>query len=151
MELKNSMKKVLIYGAGIALALVVVYVILVATGIISLDSYTEELTTIPNLSGMEFRVVYTSRARLFVTDYAVSVYARRAATEGESLVAKWLNRQTLLFRYDPFGADHPPPSIKAIGNDRILISIPKVSSVLFQSRKYENVTIDYDIGHIDYP
>lgn len=151
MVTKNSARKVLFYCAGIAVALGAVYVILVATGIISLDSYAEELMTIPNLSGMEFKVIYTSRARLFVTDYAVSVYARRAAIEGEPLLAKWLNRQTLLFRYDPVNYDNPPPSIKATGNDRILISIPRVSSVFFQNRKWRNVTIDYDIGHIDYP
>jgi hypothetical protein len=84
MAAKNSTRKVLVYCTGIAVALGAVYVILVATGIISLDSYAEELTTIPNLSGMDFKVIYTSRARLFVTDYAVSVYTRRGSNRGRA-------------------------------------------------------------------
>lgn len=73
MPTKKSTRKVVVYCVGVAVALGAVYLTLVATGIISLDFYTEELTTIPNLSGMEFKIIYTSRARLFVTDYAVSV------------------------------------------------------------------------------
>jgi hypothetical protein len=83
---KKSSRRALVYCAGIAVALVSVYVILVVTGIISLDSYAEELMTIPNLSGMEFKIIYTSRARLFVTDDAVSVYTRRAAVDREPLL-----------------------------------------------------------------
>ena len=145
----KKVKKVLVYGLGLAVALGAVNVILVATRIISLDSYAEELTTIPNLSGMEFKVIYTSRARLFVTDYAISVYVRKADVKGESLLARWSNRQTLLFSYDPENSEGPPPSIQASGNDRILISIPMTSQIFFQSRKWRNVTIDYSIGHID--
>ena len=107
--------------------------------------------TIPNLSGMEFKIIYTTRARLFVTDYAISVYGRRAAVKEESLFARWSKRQTLLFRYDPWNYDSPLPSIRASGNDRILISIPRVSKVLFQSWRWQNVTIDYDIGQNDNP
>jgi hypothetical protein len=153
MDTKKLTPKVLVYCAGIAVALGAVYLILVATGTIHLPGarYTEERMTLPNLSGMEFKIIYTSRARLFVTDYAINVYVRRAAVKDESLFARWSNRQSLLFRYDPWNYDSPLPTIQASGNDRILISIPRVSQVLFQSRKWRNVTIDYDIGHINYP
>jgi hypothetical protein len=153
MESKKAAKKVFVYCAGVAVVLGAAYVILVATGTIYLPGarYTEEMMTIPNLSGMEFKIIYTSRAKLFVTDYAISVYVRRAAVKGESLLARWSNRQTLLFRYDPERYESPLPSIKASGNDGILISIPDISSVLIQSRKWQNVTVDYNIGHIDYP
>jgi hypothetical protein len=100
MAAKKSARKVLIYSGVIAGALGMVFVILLSTGGISGDSDTEELMFIPNLSGMEFTVIYASRARLFVTDYAISIYARGAATKEESLLAKWSNRRTLLFRYD---------------------------------------------------
>ncbi len=152
MATKKAVRKVLVYGVGIAVALGLVYVILVVIGAIPNGaSFTVELMSIPNLSGMEFKVIYSSRARLFVTDHAISIYARRAALEEESLFAKWLNRQTLLFRYDPGSDTYHLPTINASGNDRILISIPTVSSVLFQNRKWRNVSIDYDIGRIEYP
>jgi hypothetical protein len=148
MATKNSTRKVLVYCTVIAMALGMVFVILLITGVISGDSDTEELMSIPNLSGMEFKVIYTSRARLVVTDYAISIYARRAASKEESLFAKWLNRQTLLFRYDPGSDTNNLPTINASGNDRILISIPTVSSVSFQNRKWQNMTIDYNIGNV---
>jgi hypothetical protein len=153
MDTKKFTPKALIYCVGIALVLGVVYLILVATGTIYLPGarYTEERMTLPNLSGMEFKIIYTTRARLFVTDYAINVYVRRAAVKEESLFARWSNRKTLLFRYDPENYDSPLPSIQAPGDDRILISIPRVSQVYFQSRKWGNVTIDYDIRKIDNP
>ena len=154
MATKKSIRKVFVYGLGIAVALGVVYVILVVIGAIPNGaSFTNDLMTVPNLSGMEFKIIYTGRAHLFVTDYAISIYVRRAAVKGESLLARWSNRQTLLLSYDPVGSgyDGPLPSIEVHGNDKILISIPRVSQVFFQSRKWQNASIDYNIGHIDYP
>lgn len=77
------------YGIGIAVALTVAYVILVVMGAIPNGaSFTDDLMTIPNQSAMEFKIIYTSRADLFVTDYAISLRAasrrlRRAPTPQE--------------------------------------------------------------------
>ena len=151
MATRKSARKVLIYGIGIAVALGTLYLVLVAIGVLPGVSYSEERMTIPNLSGMEFKILYTTRARLFVTDYAISVYVRRAAVKRGSLLARLSNRQTLLFRYDPENYDSPLPSIQVSGNNRILISVPRVSEVFFQARKWQNTTIDYNIGHNDSP
>jgi hypothetical protein len=109
---------------------------------------TEELKTIPNLSGMRFEVTYTNCDTL-AKEEEVTVYVSRAPVKGESLAARWSNRKTPIFRYVPgrLGA----PSIEASGDDRILISIPDISSVYRQVRTWQNVHIDYSIGHIYYP
>jgi hypothetical protein len=154
---KKSARKVFVYCAGIAVALGAVCVIFVPDVRIAIARalfpgvcISEERVTIPNLSGMEFKIIYTNCDTLG-TDEEISVYVRRAAVEGESLLARWSNRQTLLFSYDPWNSESPLPSIQASGNDRILISIPKVRHVYLQTRKWRDVTIDYNIGHIDYP
>ena len=111
---------------------------------------TEQLTTIPDLAGIKFETTYTSCDTLVKTE-AVSVYASRAAAGGESWLSRWRNRKALLFRYDPGRWDNPPPSIRVAGKGRIVISIPQVSSVMFQSRRWRDVSIDYDIGRIGPP
>jgi hypothetical protein len=153
MATKKSQIKILVYCVGIALALGLASMIVVPDVRVAVlrtlfpgACISEERMTIPNLSGMEFKIIYT------VCDIdEVSVYARRAAVKGESFLGRWLNRRTLLFRYDAGRWDDPPPSIRPSGNDRILISIPRVSQVYFQSRKWRNVIIDYDVGQIDNP
>jgi uncharacterized membrane protein (DUF485 family) len=152
MAAKKAVRKILVNSVSTAVALGVVYVILLVIGVIPLGgSFTDDLLTIPNLSGMEFKIIYTGRAHFLVTEYATSVYVRRADVKGESLLARLLNRETLLFRYDPANDENTLPSIQATGNDKILISIPRVSQIFFQSRKWRNTTIEYSIGHNENP
>ena len=112
---------------------------------------TEDKGTMPNVAGMEFKIVYENCDTL-AKEEEVRVYVSRAAENGDWFFTRWLNRRTLLFSYDPGGVnDVPLPSIHTSGAKRILISIPRVSEVLFQSRKWRDVSVDYDIGHIEYP
>src|ERR1700730_3943682 len=155
MVTKRSKLKILVYCVGIALVLGLACVILVPDARVAVFRavfpgvcLSEDQITIANLSGMKFKVIYTNCDAL-AKEEEVSVYVSRADVQGESVLARWLNRKTLLFSYDPAGRYNMPlPSIKALGNDKILISIPEVSSVLVQSRNWQNVTIDYNIGHI---
>jgi hypothetical protein len=145
-------KKAPAYSANIAITLVAVYVIVVVTGCVT-DQYTcitEQKISIPNFSGMEFEVTYTNCDRI-LKDEAIDVYVSRAIADGESLFTRWRSPRTLLFRYDPGRYDSPLPSIKATGPDRILISVPYLASVFLQIRKWGNVSVDYDIGHIEFP
>jgi hypothetical protein len=64
---------------------------------------------------------------------------------------KWTHRKTLLFQYDPWSYDAPLPSITSLGHNRIQISVPRVSSVFFQKKNWENLSVDYKIGSIEYP
>jgi len=146
MASKRTARIVLISAIGVVLTVGVGYVLLRFTGLIPSDAcVSEDLKTIPNLSGMRFKVEYTN-CDAFVKDEAVSVYVARADREADSWFAKWANRRTLIFRYDP-GRKNPLPSIEASGKDRILISVPEVSSVILQSRRWHNVSIEYKIEH----
>jgi hypothetical protein len=149
--------KVFVYCAGIAVVLGAASVIFVPDARVAVlrDLFpdvclSENQMTIPNLSGMKFEVIYTNCDTL-AKEEEISVYVSGADVNGESVLAKWSNRRTVLFRYDPWSNDTPLPSIQAAGNDRILISVPRVSSVDLQTRKWRNVTIDYNIGDIEYP
>ena len=101
---------------------------------------SEQWENIPNISGLRFEIEYKNCDTL-AKDEAVSVYvleARRGARDP--------NRRALVFRYDPGGIQNEPPKITALGNQRILISVPEVSSVSIQRRKWREVAIDYKIG-----
>jgi hypothetical protein len=98
---------------------------------------------------MKVEATYTN-CDTFAKEEVVSVYISRAAAPGEAFLARWLSQKTLIFRHDPGRPDNPPPSITANGRGRILISIPEVSSVLLETKQWHDISVDYNIGHIDY-
>jgi hypothetical protein len=150
MAIKKATKAVLIGGVGIVAVSAVGYLVLRLVGIITPDAcISEEMKTMADLSDAKVEIVYTNCDTL-VKDEAVSVYFSRAAVKEESWFAKWSNHRSLVFRYDS-GRPSGPPAIESPGKDRILISIPEVSSVFLRCQKWRNVSIDYNIGHIDYP
>jgi len=110
---------------------------------------TEELRNIPNLSGMKFEIIYTNCDTL-AKEEEVSVYVSRSLVNGNSFLARWSNRRARVFTYDP-GGPGVPPSITVPEKDKIVISIPEVSSILFQRKQWRNMSIDYEIGHVIYP
>jgi len=57
----------------------------------------------------------------------------------------------LLFKYGPASYDLPLPEIAVPVNDTILISVPVVSSVFVREAQWNHRSINYHIGHIDYP
>ena len=140
-----SIRKVLAYFAGAIVLLVAVYLISEYAG-----AQTETEMKIHNISGGDFEITYTSIDRI-AKDEFISVSVSQAAASREPFFAKRFRRKTLIFRYDPGAWDSPLPSISASGPNRVLISIPEVSSLISQSRNWGNVSIDYDIGHVDYP
>lgn len=107
--------------------------------------YSETKMTLPDISGGDFEIIYTS-CDVLAKDESISGYVSK-----RSWVAKLLARKTLLFRYDPALWNSPLPSIRTSGQNRILVSVPRVSEIIFQSRKWENLSVDYDVGHIDNP
>lgn len=168
MATKVAAYKALIYGAGIAAAVVVVYVILVGPSGVSRILFsnvclTDTEKTIPNLSGMEFDFIYTNCDTL-AKEAWISVYVTEARGRKESLlerllnhegfsfhydglIAEWTN-EDLLFRYDPGGFvpgydDNLLPVIQSPGNDRILVYIPRDSEVLIQRRRWRSMTVNY--------
>lgn len=106
------------------------------------ECISEEMMTIPDLAGAKVEVVY-SNCDTLVKDEAVKVYFSRATVKGESWFARWRNRRTLVFWYDPGGrAPIPLPSITHPSPSTIFISIPEDCDVLYRSRTWENLSID---------
>lgn len=111
---------------------------------------SEQLKTIPDLSGTKVDIVYTNCDTLAKQE-DVSVYFSPAAVKRKSWFAKWTNRRTLVFRYDPGRPDNPLPLITHPSQSTILISLPEVSSISYQNRKWTDMSVNYDVGRVDYP
>lgn len=103
-----------------------------------------------NLSNLRFQIEDTSCDGL-AKDEAIRVYIKDMASDEGSIFSRWTNQRTLLFRYDPGRWDNPLPFITRPSQSTILISIPEVSSIDYQNRKWENMCVNYDIRRVDYP
>jgi hypothetical protein len=99
---------------------------------------------------LKFEVTYLSCDTL-AKDEAIRVYAETTTSDRAWFFEKWRHQRTLLFRYDPGRPDSPLPSITRPNPSTILISIPEVSSIDEQNHKWSNMTINYQIGRVDYP
>ena len=110
----------------------------------------EERLKIDDPAGFRFEVEYKSCDTL-AKDEAIGVYATNTAPQGFRLLSRWRDQRTLLFRYDPGRWDNPLPSITRPTPSAILISVPEVSSIEYQNREWEKMSVNYLIGHVDYP
>lgn len=99
---------------------------------------TESRGKITNLSGYDFEISETN-CDLIAKDDAVSVLVSRTGQ----------TKQTPVFKFGP--AREVRPIIKLIDPHTIQISIAWVSDVYFKNDKWEDLSIEYDIGRIDYP
>jgi hypothetical protein len=108
---------------------------------------SEEKMTVPDLSGTKIEVVYTNCDTLAKTE-SISIYFSQA--KRKSRLAQWQDHRALVFRYDPGRYDNPLPSITRPSPSTILISIPEVSSILYQSRDWEDISVVYNLGKMDY-
>ncbi len=99
---------------------------------------TESRGKITNLSGYDFEISETN-CDLIAKDDAVSVFVSRTGQ----------TKQTPVFKFGP--TREVRPIIKLIDPHTIQISIAWVSDVYFKHDKWEDLSIEYDIGRIDYP
>ncbi len=152
MDHKKISKMILVGAAVLVLVSGVGYVFMRLTGVVEPNAcISEEKMTIPDLSGAKVEVFYTN-CDTMVKDEAISIYFSRAAAKEKSWFAGWRNHRRLVFRYDPGGkSDSPLPSITNPSKSTILISVPEVSSVIYQSRNWESMSIAYEIGKVYYP
>jgi hypothetical protein len=109
----------------------------------------EQVSNYENLDGIKLEVTDTD-CDLLTKDEFVTVFASDASVKGRWFFYDWRSRRKPVFRYDRGRFDDPLPSIKRSAAGTILISVPKVSSIGLQIRKWGNKSIDYEIGHIDY-
>ncbi len=149
---RQGFRRILRWGVSAVMVLAAAYIVLVLAGIapnrLSCNSQREiELT---NISGHDFEITYTNCDGLAKEEF-VSVYISSGKSSGKWWLPGWMSKKGLLFRYDPAMPNAPLPSIKASGQDKVVISIPRVSSIIFEIRKWKNLSVDYEIGRIDYP
>src|SRR5579862_1711015 len=104
---------------------------------------SQQMMTNPDLAGVKVEVVYTN-CDTFAKDESVKVYFARAGVKGVSWFARWRRHTTLVFWYDPGGrAKTPLPTITSTSPSTILISTPVARDVLYESRTWEEVSINY--------
>jgi hypothetical protein len=103
-----------------------------------------------SLGQEDIEITYTNRDTL-AKDEAIRVYFLPSGANRARPFMRWFNRKTLVFEYDPGMPDEPLPAIKELAKWRNLISIPQVSSVIFESKAWGNHSIDYQIEKIEYP
>ena len=100
-----------------------------------------------DLNGAGFEVIYTTSDTLAKEEW-VNVYVYDSGSRSNWL-GRLIHQKTLLFSYDPWNPGDVP-SIEATGTENIRISIPRVSSVNYQSRHWKRLSVDYRIGFIEY-
>ena len=146
------MKHVARYAVGVVLALGLIYGgwLAVRSALRRMSCGSEETLKVEELAGLRFEVTYLGCDTL-AKDEAIRVYVKDAALDGGWFFSKWRNQRTLLFRHDPRRWDNPLPSITRPTQSTILISVPEVSSVDYQNRKWANMTVNYQIGQVDFP
>jgi hypothetical protein len=100
---------------------------------------TETRNKIADLSGYNFEISDTYCSAIAHTA-SMSVYG---AKKGE-------RKQTLLFKFDPIDwIDLPTISIP--DEDRLVISVPWVSSIFERRFRWHGMQIEYDIGKVTNP
>jgi hypothetical protein len=149
---KRAVRHAAKYILGVLVAIGGIYaiVLVIHFALIHLSCTTEERFRIENLSGVSFEVTDTSCDTL-AKDENIRIYARKVDPIGAGIFSRWRNQKRLIFRYDPGSSDNPLPSITRPSQLTILISIPAVSSISEQEHEWENMSVNYDIGHVDYP
>ena len=145
-------RKTLLYIGMSIVAPAAVYVILVATGVVPWPyaCSTETALQVKGLSGADFEVTDTT-CDTFAKEEFVNVYVSSTRANEAAWITRLLKRRTLLFRYVPQSPDDPLPSITSSGPKKVLISIATVSSIISQSNRWGDISVDYQISHIQYP
>jgi hypothetical protein len=136
-----------VMGGWYALEQIVIYA---AVRAIARDAAAEctskGVMTIPDLAGARVEVVYT---KCYKTEESAQVYLSRASVKEGSWFAAWRSHRTLVLNYgsgDRSFADVPLPSITYPAASTILISVPKACELGYTSRKWENMSIVYEIA-----
>ena len=111
-------------------------------------NYSETKLDLSDVSGADIEVVYTNSDSLAKQE-GISVYISKASKGKAAWVGKAFRRKVLLFKYDPGSPDEALPSIISPAVNRLVISVPRVSSISFQRKQWNGISVAYQIGRID--
>jgi len=120
---------------------VALYLLLAAVGLapMSQTCITETREKIRGIAGFDFEISETNCSTLG-EDASISVFASKAGQPNG----------VLLFKYGPAGIA-PMPVITAIDQQTVQIMVPRVSDLIFRRENWEGLSVNYNIGVIDYP
>ena len=105
----------------------------------SFTCISETHKKISGLSGFDFEVVETDCDAL-AKDASISVFVSEPGHANKAL----------LFKYGPAGLG-PDPVISEIDAHSIQVSVPHISDEMFRRESFEGLSINYEIGIVDYP
>lgn len=124
-----------------------VLVLGVASGIIPTPwnpaCMTQTLREISNLSGYDFKITETN-CDLLAKDDAIRVFISPTGK----------HQDALLFQFDPVylrGEGYVMPTITVSDEGNVSMSVREVASIAVQKPRWQNISIEYDIGRIQYP
>jgi hypothetical protein len=132
---------VLRWATGLTVTFGAIYLLLAAIGLAPTPQtcITETHEKISGISGFDFEISETNCSTLG-EDASISVFAYKSEqTKG-----------TLLLKYGPAGVD-PLPHITSVDQHTVQISISRVSDLLFRRDSLNGLSVNYDIGVVDYP
>jgi hypothetical protein len=126
------------------------YLLLLSIGLVPgpYTCITEVHKKISNISGFDFEISETDCSTLG-EGASISIFASISGQTKRTLLFKYGPVGTN-FKYGPTGVDLMP-AITSVDRNTVQISVPRVSDVVFRKDKLEGLTINYDIGAIDYP
>jgi hypothetical protein len=104
--------------------------------------------TYEDIGNAEFHAININCDTLAKEEF-VDVYAYKS--DSSSVLPNWLRRRTVVFVYDPGGPAESLPRFDLTGNNRIRISVPEVSEILYKQASWDGNVLEYDIGKVDYP
>ena len=141
------------------LALGVTAVVLAAVGYVIFDvvrkaqlpprSETETRMLVTSVTGVDFEVTDTHINDSEKSEY-VSIFVGEAGTLAGSKRASG-DKKTLVFRYAPGQWRDTLPLITSSEPNKVQVSIPGVSAVIYQQGKWKGVSIEYRIGMVAHP
>lgn len=143
------MKRTAIYIVSAVLSIAAIFLVF-RFAVSRFTCQAEERLKIEDPAGFRFEVEYKSCDTL-AKEESISVYATKVPSERAGLFSRWRDQRTLLFRYDPGRWDNPLPSITRPSQSELLISVPEVSSIGYQTRGWQKMSVNYVIGRVDYP
>jgi hypothetical protein len=102
---------------------------------------TETKRIINNLHGLDFEISETDCDTFGSSGSSISVFVAQAGR----------NERTEIFQFNPTYYV-PLPAIEVVASGkRIVISVKKIGSIYFQKHRWEDKTVDFNIGEIAYP
>jgi hypothetical protein len=126
--------------AGFLVALSALYLLLASVGLAPTPStcITEKRQS---LSLLEFNYeISETDCSTLGEDASISVFVSKVGRA----------EKVLLFKYGP-AVVNQMPIITSIDSNTVRISITRISDIIFRRKNWEGLSVDYDIGVVDYP